>query len=224
MKKIYNLTVIAILISILLSTNSYAKQKDEDRYPIPIRDNYTSVVGNMDKLSNIFNNQVKQKMFKKSMKHFQTVTINEGHYIFLPTADGYHVSRGLQWMVEADLNKNIIMLGLLVTKSTTQLQYPGRVKVVQIDTQWGTEKFDFPIISDSPYSMMSSDVLGMLFPNTNALSARMAKILTFMLNSKPNETIWFAYCTRDDVIDAYSEIDIRGMKDAVELFELLISV
>lgn len=222
MKKSFILVLVIVLIS-MLSTYSYAKQKDEDRYPIPLRTNYTSVVGNMDKTSNIFNNQVKQKMFKKSMKHFQTVTLAKGHYTFKPNADGFHGSRGLQWIVDADFNNNVIMLGLLVTTSTTRLQGPVGVKVVQIETPFGTDKFNFPnSISDYSYSMGYSDI-GTLFPNTNDLNTRMANILNFMLKSEPKQTTWYGYGLHQNVGNTFSEKDIRGMKDAVELFELLIS-
>ena len=222
MKKSCILVLVIVLISIL-STYSYAKQKDEDRYPIPIRNNYTSVVGTVDATSNIFNNQAKQKMFKKSMKHFQTVTLAKGHYTFKPHADGFHGSRGLQWIVDADFNNNVIKLGLLVQTSTTRLQGPVGVKVVQIDTPYGSEKFDFPnSISDYSYSMGYSDI-GSLFPDTNSLSARMANILNLMLKSEPKQTTWYGYGLHQNVSNTFSEKDIRGMKDAVELFELLIS-
>lgn len=224
MKKLSILAFIVIFISIL-STNAYAKQKDEDRYPIPIRSTYTSVIGNMDKSSNIFNNQTKQTMFKKSMKHFRTLTLFNGHYVFIPKDDGFHGARGMQWLVEADLNNNIIRLGINVTTQLTRLQGgPIKLKSVEIHTPFGAEKF-YLTYSDSDYSVSTAYTdIGYVFPLDNALSARMARILTFMLKSKPNETWWFGYGVRDEVNNHFSESDIRGMKDAVELFELLISI
>lgn len=222
MKKSCILVLVIVLISIL-STYSYAKQKDEDRYPIPIRNNYTSVVGTMDATSNIFNNQAKQTMFKKSMKHFQTITLTKGHYTFKPNADGFHGSRGLYWIVDADFNNNVIKLGLVVQTLTTSLQGPVEVKFVQIDTPYGSEEFCFlDSISDYPDWGGYSDI-GILFPDTNSLSARMANILNLMLKSEPKQTEWYGYGLHQNVSNTFSEKDIRGMKDAVELFELLIS-
>lgn len=160
-------------------------------------------------------------MFKKSLKHFQTVTLDKGHYFFKPNADGFHGARGLQWIVEADFNNNVIMLGLLVRTFTTRLQGPVGVEVVQIVTPFGTDKFNIQnSISDN--SVGYSDT-GTLFPITNDLSTRMANLLNFMLKSEPKQTIWYGYGLHQNVDKTFSEKDIRGMKDAVELFELLIS-
>ena len=220
-KKILCLSFLSLVLSTAFYSITSAKSEVDDRYPIPIKSSYSSLIGKLDTSSNIFNNKEKQKLFKKVAKHFETFTIADGHYVFRPNDDGFHGSRGMQWVIDADFNNNIIMICLLVQTSTTRLQGPVGVYQIYITTPYGNNYFNIPN-TETSYSRRSgySDE-GFIKPITPGNDKNMATTLTFMLKTEPEQTYWVGYGRYQNVSNHFSKSDIKGMKDTVELFEVI---